>query len=154
MKVNISGRGIIPGMGVIPPVYGKDMSEKEVSRLLNFESLRVYDSQTGLLITKKNISKIFSNNTVSTPVETVTLPHKSDDIVETTVLPYTSEKPTDVVELVKEETKVDEESNKQSVIEEESTEEDITDEIVSEEKTDFTDNNYNNKNRNKNKKHK
>lgn len=154
MKVNISGRGIIPGMGVIPPVYGKDMSEKEVSRLLNFESLRVYDSQTGLLITRKNISKIFSNNVVSTSVETVTLPHKSDDIIETTVLPYTNETPVDVVELVKEETKVNEESNEQSVIKEESIEEDVIEEIVSEEKTNFTNNNYNNKNRNKNKKHK
>lgn len=62
MKVNISGRGVIPGIGTIPPIYGRDMSEKEVRRLLNFDSFRLYESNTGLLITRKNVSDIFSGS--------------------------------------------------------------------------------------------
>ena len=46
MKVNITGRGIIPGLGVIPPIYNKEMSIPAISRLLNFPNFSVFDATT------------------------------------------------------------------------------------------------------------
>lgn len=66
MKVNITGRGVIPGIGAIPPVYKREMSEKAVLRLLNFPSFKVYDSSSGVLITKNNIKTIGTTPTTTT----------------------------------------------------------------------------------------
>ena len=59
MKINIVGKGIIPGMGVLPPVYNIEKSETDVRRLTNFRNIRVYCSENGLLITKKNVDSFF-----------------------------------------------------------------------------------------------
>lgn len=61
MKVNITGRGIIPGLGVIPPIYNKEMSIPAISRLLNFPNFSVFDASTGIRFTKKNIKTIAMN---------------------------------------------------------------------------------------------
>ena len=60
MKVNITGRGIIPGLGVIPPIYNKEMSIPAISRLLNFPNFSVFDATTGIRFTKKNIKNVAS----------------------------------------------------------------------------------------------
>ena len=67
MKVNINGRGIIPGIGTIPPVYNREMSENEILRLLNFQQFKVYSSASGVLITKGNIKEMINDNTVTSP---------------------------------------------------------------------------------------
>lgn len=67
MKVNINGRGIIPGLGVVPPVYGQEMSEKGIARLLNFNNIKVYDAKSGAIMTKKNYKNFFT--TPTEPVE-------------------------------------------------------------------------------------
>lgn len=59
MKVNITGRGVIPGLATIPPVYGKDLSEAEITRILNFPNLRVYAASSGAIITKNNVKNFF-----------------------------------------------------------------------------------------------
>ena len=61
MKVNITGRGIIPGLGVIPPIYNKEMSIPAISRLLNFPNFSVFDAATGIRFTKKNIKNVAMN---------------------------------------------------------------------------------------------
>ena len=69
MKVNINGRGIIPGLGVVPPVYNQEMSEKGIARLLNFNNIQVYDSKTGAILTKKNYKNFFTTPTESFEVK-------------------------------------------------------------------------------------
>ena len=61
MKVNITGKGIIPGLGTLAPVYRHEMTEREVSRLLNFHNIYVYKSDTGALITRTNITDVFAD---------------------------------------------------------------------------------------------
>ena len=59
MKVNISGIGLIPGVGLLAPVYGKDLTKDKVAKILNYASFKVYVAATGVRITKKNIDEIF-----------------------------------------------------------------------------------------------
>lgn len=59
MKVNISGVGLIPGVGLLAPVYGRDLTKDKVARILNYASFKVYVAATGVRITKKNIDEIF-----------------------------------------------------------------------------------------------
>ena len=59
MKVNISGVGLIPKVGLLAPVYGKDLSKDTVSVILKYASFKVYVAATGIRITKKNIDEIF-----------------------------------------------------------------------------------------------
>lgn len=60
MKVNILGKGIIPGIGTLAPKYDVDLSELEIKRLLNYQQLRLGDVMTGLLITKANVDSFFN----------------------------------------------------------------------------------------------
>lgn len=60
MRVNISGRGIIPILGTVAPAYNVELSESQVKRLLNFPMFRVFVTDTGRLITKGNINEVFS----------------------------------------------------------------------------------------------
>ena len=59
MKVNISGVGLIPKVGLLAPVYGKDLTKDTVAVILNYASFKVYQASTGIRITKKNIDEIF-----------------------------------------------------------------------------------------------
>ena len=83
MKINIVGKGIIPGMGILPPVYNIEKSETDVRRLTNFRNIRVYCSENGLLITKKNVDSFFK-----TKIDTTTnvVKPKTVDGVERKVL--------------------------------------------------------------------
>ena len=49
MKVNLDGRGVLPGIGLLP-IRGKELSKDEILRLLNF-NVRIYDANTGAIIT-------------------------------------------------------------------------------------------------------
>lgn len=62
MKVNISGVGLIPKVGLLAPVYGKDLTKDTVAIILNYASFKVYQASTGIRITKKNIDKIFGDS--------------------------------------------------------------------------------------------
>lgn len=59
MKVNISGVGLIPKVGLLAPLYGKDLAKDTVAVILNYASFKVYQASTGIRITKKNIDDIF-----------------------------------------------------------------------------------------------
>ena len=171
MKVNITGRGIIPGLGVIPPIYNKEMSIPAISRLLNFPNFSVFDATTGIRFTKKNIKNVAMNAQspyAGIDVDPPKTPNKQTRVTPVVEKapepPVIEEAPTDEAEEVTvvsepEETHVVEETP-DVVSDEEVTEEvvDTTDEVeetetVDEEPTQQqTSNTYNNYNRKKNKK--
>lgn len=69
MRVNLMGRGVINGIGLLP-ITGIDLSEDEIKRLLNFNNVRVYDASNGGLITKKRFADAKRKQTAkkTTPV--------------------------------------------------------------------------------------
>lgn len=58
MRVDIVGRGIIPGLGSNAPVYNKDMSELEIGRVLKFASLKVYLAGTSVAVIRRNLHEL------------------------------------------------------------------------------------------------
>ena len=78
MKVNISGVGLIPKVGLLAPVYGKDLTKDTVNVILKYASFKVYVAATGIRITKKNIDEIFGTavKQAATPAPT-TAPKKT-----------------------------------------------------------------------------
>lgn len=95
MKVNIGGKGSIPGLGVLAPAFGVEMDKQGVRRLLNFPTFRVYQTSTGLIITTTNIDEMFkTDNKVAVtvkPVEKKPVINVSTDIP-TKDDPYTGDK--------------------------------------------------------------
>ena len=72
MKINVAGRGVVPGIGTLAPIYNHEMDEAGVRRLMNFPTFRVYDSKSGILITRRNIDSVIESHkkvTVDTPVK-------------------------------------------------------------------------------------
>lgn len=69
MKVNISGRGRVPGIGTLAPVRGYDASKEFVLRLLNYKQFKVFDAASGGLITKTNVDKLFAPKVETPAVE-------------------------------------------------------------------------------------
>lgn len=108
MKVNILGKGLIPGVKRLAPVRGVDLSEKEILKLLTFRYFKLYDAETGVNITNTNVSSFFK------PVEK-----------------HVEEKPI-VVEKKVEEKVVEPVVEKIEVVEEPFTEEEIAEEIQKE----------------------
>lgn len=74
MKVNISGRGRVPGIGTLAPVRGYDASKEFVLRLLNYKQFKVYDAASGGLITKTNVDKLFAPKVETPAVEVAEKP--------------------------------------------------------------------------------
>jgi hypothetical protein len=109
MKVNISGVGLIPKVGLLAPVYGKDLSKDTVSVILKYASFKVYVAATGIRITKRNIDEIFgtvvkqsasnvsttkkTTTKVSTPVEIeqVATPVEFNEVVEAPAIEETAD---------------------------------------------------------------
>lgn len=91
MKVNILGRGMIPFVGVLAPIRDVELSEKQIRSLMNFKTLRVYDKESGYLISKTTVNDFFNKKAqpVVKPIVTKPEPPKVE--------------PTPVVEPVKEE---------------------------------------------------
>lgn len=171
MKVNITGKGIIPGLGVIPPIYNKEMSIPAISRLLNFPNFSVFDAATGIRFTKKNIKNVAMNAQspyTGVDVDPPKTPNKQTRVTPAVEKapepPVIEEEPTGEAEEVTavsepEETPVIEETT-DVVSDEETVEEtvDTTDEVKETETVDEessqqqSSNTYNNYNRKKNKK--
>lgn len=134
MKVNILGRGIIPGVGTIPPQYGLDLPEHKISNILKYASFKVYVTSTGVPVTKKNLVQLIAleaQKNAPTPLTLKVEPSapvkKEEAKVETVV-------ETPVAEEVKEETPVVEETVKEEIKEEAAVEETpVVEETVTEE---------------------
>ena len=93
MKVNITGKGIIPGINTIPPAYNIELEETQIRRLLNFNNIRVYEATSGRLITKKNIKTVL---TASSSVVDTSLNVNNDNDVKVEDKPVESNKVVDV----------------------------------------------------------
>lgn len=68
MKVNIAGRGVIPGLNKLAPVRGVELSQRDIERLVCFRQFKVYSAETGYLITSKNVNDIFKPKAVAPKV--------------------------------------------------------------------------------------
>lgn len=70
MKVDILGRGVVPGLGVLAPVYGKDLSESAIENILKRSGLKIYLAGTRVAVIKRNLHQLVMQNTVaSTPAK-------------------------------------------------------------------------------------
>ena len=93
MKVNISGRGQIPGLGRLAPVRGVELSEMDIRRLINFHQFKVYNASTGKLIMKNNIDEIFKPTVVAKPSINIAKPVETPKVEVTIVEPEIKEEP-------------------------------------------------------------
>lgn len=92
MKVNISGKGVIPGVNSLAPKYGVDLDIVAIKRILNYRQFKVFSSETGLIITKQNIDQLFATKKVDIiptitkkPVDEIKETPKKIEIVETPI---------------------------------------------------------------------
>lgn len=86
MKVNIAGAGLIPRIGLLAPVYCKDLNKDTVATILNYSSFKVFVAKNGVEITKKNINEIFDGIKVEVkPVKNEPKPVEPTAIVSTPV---------------------------------------------------------------------
>ena len=60
MKVNIIGNGTIPLIGLTAPIRNIDLEETKIRALVNVKSLRIYNAESGILITPRNVNGIFA----------------------------------------------------------------------------------------------
>lgn len=65
MRVNITGKGIIPGLGTLAPRYNVELSEMDIRKLTLFDQFRVSEAETGLLITRINVNNFFKKRLVT-----------------------------------------------------------------------------------------
>lgn len=82
MKVNILGRGMIPFVGVLAPIRDVELSEKQIRSLMNFKTLRVYDKESGYLISKTTVNDFFNKKAqpVVKPIVTKPEPPKVEPV--------------------------------------------------------------------------
>lgn len=87
MKVNISGKGVIPGVGSLAPVSNVELTEKEIRRILSFK-FNVYSSASGKRISVENIASIIKESATPTaPVVDKTVKKQKAEKKETYVAP-------------------------------------------------------------------
>lgn len=108
MKVNIIGNGTIPMLGLTAPIRNIDLEETKIRALVNVKTLRIYNAESGILITSRNINGIFAPAAEEETVETVEVKEETPiPAVEETVSPIeetvvdveeTSEEPEEINE--------------------------------------------------------
>ena len=68
MKVNITGKGIIPGIGTLAPKYHIEMDKAAIKRILDFphyHQLVITDADTNLVITSRNLDTFFGKKLIT-----------------------------------------------------------------------------------------
>lgn len=55
MKINVTGRGRVPGINALAPVYNREADIPLIKRILAYRVFRVFDCESGLQITTKNV---------------------------------------------------------------------------------------------------
>lgn len=58
MKVDILGRGIIPGLGVLAPIFNKDLTETELDKILKQSALKIYISGSKVPVIRRNLHQL------------------------------------------------------------------------------------------------
>jgi hypothetical protein len=168
MKVNISGKGVIPGLNTLAPVYNVDLDKQQILRLLNFRNFRVYGVGTGLL-TPTNVDAAFDasvenikknaemkNSSIESSVKHPTPNNSSKQVVSAIHADYSSilEAKAKEAAVTEETSTVDTEEPVEIITDNEAedvetSEEDATS-VVEEKKTDFKYNGKKNKKKNRN----
>lgn len=89
MKVNIIGNGTIPMLGLTAPIRNIDLEETKIRALVNVKTLRIYNAESGILITSRNINGIFAPAAEEETVSTVEVKEENPapTVVEETVSP-------------------------------------------------------------------
>ncbi len=144
MKVNIVGKGPIPGINALAPVYNKDLDKSQIKRILNYQNFRVYGADGIGLITKRNVDAVFNVDTKTAAPTTSTPNTTTKQKVEPKVVeaPVFTPKP-EVVAVVEPDPVVEEPTTVETTIEETVdvvpetvVEETTTDDVVSDEVVD------------------
>lgn len=91
MKVNIIGNGTIPMLGLTAPIRNIDLEETKIRALVNVKTLRIYNAESGILITSRNINGIFAPAAEEEAVSTV-------EVKEETPIPAVVEEPVSPIE--------------------------------------------------------
>ena len=182
MKVNVTGRGFINGVGILP-ARGIELSENEISRLLNFGGVRVFNADTGMQITRATLENMRKpvEKKPALKIDAPAIPKAEEPVVvvkkeevpvevvpeppkfEATVTPYITEPVVEeapvVEEPVVEETVVDETPVEEETVETveevtEATEEEVAEETTEETESTEDDNKpfYGKKNKKRNRK--
>ena len=92
MKVNILGKGLIPGVKRLAPVRGVDLSEKEILKLLTFRYFKLYDAETGVNITNANVSSFFKPVEKHVEEKPIVVEEKDEEKIEEKVVEPVVEK--------------------------------------------------------------
>lgn len=80
MKVDILGRGPIPGLNSIAPSYNADLSLPELEKIVKMGALRPVVAGTNIAIHRRNLNEIFkvySSTTEDAPVVKTEAPKKA-----------------------------------------------------------------------------
>ena len=70
MKINVTGRGRVPGINALAPVYNREADIPLIKRILAYRVFRVFDCESGLQITTKNLCEFDHKDPIPTPVIT------------------------------------------------------------------------------------
>ena len=139
MKINVTGRGRVPGINALAPVYNREADIPLIKRILAYRVFRVFDCESGLQITTKNLCEFDHKDPIPTPVVTKieTPVVETKTIVPEPVVYDTTPEPTE-----EETPMVEEVSNDEVIVDQSVTDDDIvvavSDEVVVESTTDDT----------------
>ena len=102
MKVNILGKGLIPGVKRLAPVRGVDLSEKEILKLLTFRYFKLYDAETGVNITNANVSSFFKPVEKHVEEKPIVVEEKAEEKIKEKVAEKVAEQVVEKIEVVEE----------------------------------------------------
>lgn len=82
MKVNIIGKGPIPGINALAPVYNQELDKNQIKRILNYQEFKVYGANGIGLITKRSIDRIFDSIVESNDIDSYSVKTPVSEIVD------------------------------------------------------------------------
>jgi len=59
MKINVTGRGVIPGIGALAPQINRDVDIETLRKIITCRRFVVYDTESGIKITTGNFKNFF-----------------------------------------------------------------------------------------------
>ena len=74
MKVNVHGKGVIPGVKQLLPAYNIELDKETIYRILGSDKIAVFKADGCIRITRKNIDEIFTPQALRTVPKPLTVP--------------------------------------------------------------------------------
>lgn len=100
MKVHILGKGMISLLGLNAPVRNIDLPETKIRALVPISTLKVYDAESNIIITRNNVDSFFELK--NAPVEEAPAPKKETKKKEKKETPVVVEQVAEPVPVVEE----------------------------------------------------